>query len=89
MSPSLESAALACGTVVASRPAQCAALTALLVEQPAMALADVAGLAGVQRLHLGRRCEVRVHKRSTYQTCRLRLAGWPGRRPAPAPGPAL
>ena len=56
--PRLESAELACGAVLASRPAQCPALTALVLEQPALALSDVPGLAGIQRLHLGRRCEV-------------------------------
>ena len=58
--PRLESAELACGAVLASRPAQCPAVTSLVLEQPALALSDVPGLAGMQRLHLGRRCEVRV-----------------------------
>lgn len=64
MCPRLESAELACGAVLASRPAQCPALTSLVLEQPALALSDVPGLAGIQRLHLGRRCEVRPHKQS-------------------------
>ena len=54
----LERAELACGAVLSSRPAHCLALTSLVLEQPALALSDVPGLAGIQRLHLGRRCEV-------------------------------
>lgn len=59
VSPSLLSASLACGALAASRPAHCAALQALTQERPSLAVADVPGLAGLERLHLGRRCEAR------------------------------
>ena len=72
--PRLESAEVACGAVLASRPAQCPGLTALVLEQPALALADVPGLAGIQRLHLGRRCEVRPHEQRMLWSA-LRVSG--------------